>query len=131
MQALHLITHTEAEGDYYPLAGTGKCTIRQFKGKYQGMSVGDHVVMFHTHDPATVEIGGETIEFLQVSAYALGTLDMICTHHGPHDQHWRFYEDISAFQNHIRGYYPVQTMEIDGKEEAIDDSHQQYVAIYF
>ena len=131
MQAIHLITKTASKGDYYPLAGTGKCTIRQFKGKYQGLSVGDHVVMFYTHDPATVEIGGETVEFLQVSAYALGTLDMICTHHGPHDHRWHFYEEISAFQHHIREYYPVQTVEIDGKEEAIDDSNQQYVAIYF
>jgi len=130
MQALHLITHTAAKDDYYPLAGTGKCTIRQFKGKYHGLNVGDRIVMFHTHDP-TLDIGGETIEVLQVSAYALGTLDIICSYHGPKDQHWRFYDELEAFQQHIRGYYPVQTIEIDGKEEAIDDSNQQYIAIYF
>lgn len=127
MQAMHIITVTN---DYLPLAGTGHNTIRKFDGKYNGLMVTDHVVMFHTADPKTVEIIPQTIELLQVSAIAIGTLDMICTHHCLRNHAWRNYEEISAFQEHILSFYPLPEPTIkDMVPER--DINEQYCAIYF
>jgi hypothetical protein len=121
MQALHLIT---ISNEYMPLAGNGKCIVRQYAGKYLQLQVGDHVVMFHTVDAKTQEIIAQTMELLQVSAIAVGTLDTICTYHAARHHEWRLYDEISAFQHHILGFYPVP-------EEETRDPNAQYCAIYF
>jgi hypothetical protein len=129
MQSLHLITITDG---YLPLAGTGHNTIRQYKEKYTQLALGDNVVMFHTVDSDTNEIIAQTIEFLQVSAMAVGTLDMICTHHGPKNHRWRFHDEISSFQHEVKQFYPdLVATDDEGNETIQMQPDAQYCAIYF
>ena len=120
-QVAQLITITD---DYLPLAGLGTNTIRQYKGKYLGLCPGDHVTMFHTAEVNTKEIIPQTIEMMRVSAVVIGTLQTICTHHGPTNH---AFDEISKFQAHILQFY-YSPEEIAAGDIA---PNVQYCAIYF
>ena len=126
MQAVQLITIT----DYYlPLAGNGQNTIRKYQGKYLNLAVGDNVVMFHTRDAGTHEIIAQTLEFLRVSAIAVGSIDTICTHHAPKNHRWRFHDEISSFQHELRSFYPEPEPHVP--DDGLTPNDGQYCAIYF
>ncbi len=117
---------------YHPLAGSGQCVIRQFSGKYNGIGVGDDVIIRHCSDISLTDLPHAT-ELLRVSAVAVGNLDDLVDCHG-HKFHIK--DDITNYhfdgtddiRNYIRGFYPVYT---DEDENPIDDSSQMYLAIYF
>ena len=121
MQFLQIVT---VGPTYLPLAGMGMNLIRKYVGPMQGLSVGDNVTHFFTQDASTKEILPDTIEFLKVSSIVIGQLDIICTNHGPNNMAWRLFEEISAFQAHIKELEPTP----EGEEENL---MQQYMAVYF
>ena len=117
MQAVHLITVCN---NYLPLAGTGKNTIRKFDGKYQGLQVGDHVVMYYTHDPQTTGPAQAT-ELLKVSAIAIADLPTLLRYHTKQNHGGK---NMAALEQHIFSCYPLAKDEIRN----LDDL---YIAIYF
>jgi hypothetical protein len=111
--------------NYWPLAGGNNCIIRQFNSKYNGINIGDDVMMRHCKDATSSDMPYAT-ELLRVTNVAIGTLDTIIQGHSEHFH----IGDITYAEtkNYVRGFYPVFT---DEDENPVDDSDQPYIAIYF
>jgi hypothetical protein len=102
---------SEVDG-YTPFAGSNCCTIRNFAGMVQGLMVGDHVVMHHTHDPKSNDNPIAT-ELLRVSSMAIGPLELLMQKHRERET----FADILEF-------YPVPEGEVRNPDTL-------FIAIYF
>lgn len=120
MRALQLITVMPEEGVFRPLGGGHLNTIRMFKGKYQGIAVGDDVIMHHTTDPETKDAVPLT-ELLKISSIAIGTLDNLVEAHG-HLNHSGKSNDVLKAE--VLAFYPPS-------EGAEHNPNQLFIAIYF
>lgn len=114
MQALHMIKVVNQVDGYTPYAGSGHCTFRNFAGLVQGLTIGDHVVMHHTHDPQSTDNPIAT-ELLRVSSVAIGPLGVL------HERHRKRSKETYA---DILSFYPVP----EGEEHDFDTL---FIAIYF
>jgi hypothetical protein len=116
MQALHMINVNQVKGAYEPFAGHRICTIRKYRGKYQPLQLGDHVIMHHCDD-VTTQGPPTAVEFLTVSAVAIADLDALLEAHKPDSQ-------FSSIKDRILSFYPLP----EGEEYSPEDL---FIAIYF
>jgi hypothetical protein len=121
MLARHIITVFNALGQPRSLIGARVNTVRKYDGKYQGLQVGDLVVIHHTADPLTKDAVPLT-EIAAVSSYALGTLDSVLGAHGAYNHDDAVPEE--DLKEHILSFYPPPA----GEEH---DPNQLFIAIYF
>ena len=129
MNVLHLINVVPARLPvigYRTLAGGGLNIIRKYVGKYQGLQVGDNVVMHYTHDAQSKDPKDiVAVEHLRVSAIAIAPLDLLLVAHAVanHDYEANLKERILFF-------YPLPEAS-EGQPPIVRDPDTLYVAIYF
>jgi len=121
MQNLQMLSVTK--GYNKPLAGSGKNTIRKYDGKYQTLSVGDNVIVFHTEDPQTHGPALAT-EFLKVSSMVIAPLSALVKAHGKQNHGYTGAGTVAKLEEHIYSHYPIPEGELRNTDDL-------YLAIYF